>query len=309
GIYRNAIGNANAYIISLNGSSTTTLKVQTITGVPDRCYGKTTLDCVGYGANEKEHEFIYVPIKGPDGRVWFSNNLGAEYAKVGSPWFTPAYQAGALLYLHTTSATPLSNPTADQIKKDWRAYGSLFQWQRNPDGHELINWSNTTSSTPKYGTTTTLSNSWTNPNTNVFIIGNASSSYYSWVNGLLDSSGPYNLWQSGQSNNPCPVGYHVPTHTEQMALHNAILGYDTGTSSTSSNNMWNETGLRLSASGYRSATIAMLSGQSTNSSLWSSELSSSNNYYSWHLWFVSGNSNAASGSTRANSYNVRCIKD
>ncbi|MGQ2171207.1 hypothetical protein ACT8PB_11410, partial [Ornithobacterium rhinotracheale] len=119
-----------------------------IGGIPDRCFGKTTLECVGYGANVKEHEFIYVPIEGPDGRTWLNNNLGAEYARVGSQYFNPVQQATS--------------------KTDWKAYGSLFQWQRNPDGHELINWSGSTSGTPKYTGTGSLSNSWTNAGTNKF---------------------------------------------------------------------------------------------------------------------------------------------
>ncbi|MGV4495811.1 hypothetical protein ACQ1Q9_01925 [Ornithobacterium rhinotracheale] len=88
-----------------------------IGGIPDRCFGKTTLECVGYGANVKEHEFIYVPIEGPDGRTWLNNNLGAEYARVGSPYFNPVQQA--------------------TDKLDYKAYGSNFNWGRKPDGHEL----------------------------------------------------------------------------------------------------------------------------------------------------------------------------
>ncbi|USL95995.1 hypothetical protein D1J36_002480 [Riemerella anatipestifer] len=304
GTHHNAISNANAYTISLNGSSTTTLKVKTITGIPDRCFDKTTLECVGYGASEKEHNFVYLPITGPDGKTWLNNNLGADYAKVGSPWFDLTYQAGALDYLNTNTAVVLDTPTADQIKKDWRAYGSLFQWQRNPDGHELINWYNTTSGEPKYGTT--LSDSWTNAGTNKFIYNN--SLPYPWVNNTLnDASTNKNLWQSGQSNNPCPVGYHVPTHTEQMALHNAILGYDAGTSSTNSNKMWNETGLRLPVSGYRGTINAMLSNQSNIGNLWSSDQSNSST--SWDLWFYSGNSTVGYSYGRANGFSVRCLKD
>ncbi|MDY3319241.1 FISUMP domain-containing protein [Riemerella anatipestifer] len=286
GIYRNAISNANFYTISLNGSSTTTLKVQTITGVPDRCFDKTTLDCVGYGVNEKEHEFIYIPIKGPDGRVWFSNNLGAEYARVGSSHFNPVQQATS--------------------KTDWKAYGSLFQWQRNPDGHELITWTNSTTGAPKYTGSGSLSSSWTNAGTNKFIP-YTSSSDFSWVNSSLNSSGPHNLWQSGQSNNPCPAGYHVPTHAEQMALRNAILGYDAGTSFTNSNKMWNEQVLHLPASGFRNAYDATLYLQSSGGYLWSSEQYSS--YRSWGLWFSSGNSDAGINDYRAYGYGVRCIKD
>ncbi|MCW0524934.1 fibrobacter succinogenes major paralogous domain-containing protein, partial [Riemerella anatipestifer] len=275
---------------TLNGQSYQ-LVLKGIGGIPDRCFGKTTKQCVGYGADVKEHEFIYIPVTGPDGKTWLNNNLGAEYARVGSQWFNPTRQAGALDPANTTAAVPLSNPTAEQIKKDWRAYGSLFQWQRKPDGHELITWTNATSGKPKYGFTATLSNSWTKPNTNRFIIGNSNSNsnYYSWVNNTLNvDAANKNLWQSGQSNNPCPVGYHVPTHAEQVALHNAISGSDIGNSYTNSNKMWNEQKLRLPASGSRYVYNATLYNQSSNGWLWSSEPNTSGS--SWHLWFNSGNS-------------------
>ncbi|MDY3351740.1 hypothetical protein PG357_07045 [Riemerella anatipestifer] len=217
GTHHNAISNANAYTISLNGSSTTTLKVQALTGIPDRCFDKTTLECVGYGENVKEHNFVYLPITGPDGRIWLNNNLGADYAKVGSPWFDPTRQARALDYTNTTSAMPLSSPTAEQIKKDWRAYGSLFQWQRNPDGHELINWTNTTSGTPKYNTTTTtLSSSWTTPGHNNFILGD-NSILRGWVlRSMNEASTEKDLWLSSGvgKTNPCPSGFHVITNQE-----------------------------------------------------------------------------------------------
>ncbi|WP_026315586.1 FISUMP domain-containing protein [Riemerella columbina] len=305
GVYRNLISGANAYSISLNGGvSTTSLKVQDITAIPDRCFDTTTSDCVGYGASVKEHDFLYIPIKGPDGNLWLSNNLGAEYARVGATVFDPTRQAGALDY--TTTGAPLANPTADQIKKDWRAYGSLFQWQRNPDGHELINWSKATNGTPKYTGTGSISNSWTNAGTNEFIA-NASSPY-SWVNSSLNSdSSQWNLWQTNGSTNPCPSGYHVPTHTEQVALHDAITGKSNGTNSSNSSAMWNETGLRLPASGSRYSGSGTLYGQSRYGRDWSSEQDNSDD--SWNLWFNSSISSAGSNYDRARSFSVRCLKD
>ncbi|MDR7715839.1 FISUMP domain-containing protein, partial [Riemerella anatipestifer] len=120
-------------------------------------------------------------------------------------------------------------------------------------------------------------------------------------------SGPHNLWQVNGSNNPCPSGYHVPTHSEQKALHNAILGYNAGTSSIGSNKMWNEQVLRLPASGNREASNTVFSNRSSSGFLWSSEQYDSN--YTWSLWFNSGSSYAGYRSFRAYGFSVRCIKD
>ncbi|MEJ8591123.1 hypothetical protein JSO54_07745 [Riemerella anatipestifer] len=290
---------------TLNGQQYSVV-LKGIGGIPDRCFGKTTFDCVGYGSTtEKEHQFIYLPIQGPDGKTWLNNNLGAEYARVGSQWFNPTRQAGALDYTKTATAELLSTPTAEQIKKDWRAYGSLFQWQRNPDGHELITWTNATSGTPKYSGSGSVSSSWTNAGTNKFIPYNNSGA--SWVNSSTNQSGPHNLWQMNGSNNPCPVGYHVPTHAEQVALHNAITGQSLGNSYSSSSAMWNEQLLRLPASGQQNADDATLSLQSNYVWLWSSEQYDSN--YTWYLWFNSGSSYAGYRSFRAYGFSVRCIKD
>ncbi|MRM83525.1 FISUMP domain-containing protein [Riemerella anatipestifer] len=273
--------------------TTERFELRAIAAVPDRYFDKKTNTYAGgdassstWAANEYEHQMLYVPIKGWDGKIWLNMNLGADYAKAGGNDF---------------------DLNAAYTKTDHKAYGSLFQWQRKADGHELINWTSSTSGTPKYGTTTTLSNSWTNPGHRNSIIGNGLD-YYSWVTNTLNNAATNkNLWQSGQSNNPCPVGYHVPTHAEQMALHNAILGYDAGTSFTNSNKMWNEQVLRLPASGYRSTGNAAISNRSSTGYLWSSEQYSSNN--SWSQWLNSGGSGAGSGSYRADGFSVRCIKD
>jgi hypothetical protein len=36
------------------------------------------------------------------------------------------------------------------IKTDFRFYGSLYQWGRASDGHQIIRWNSSTSGTPKW---------------------------------------------------------------------------------------------------------------------------------------------------------------
>jgi hypothetical protein len=45
----------------------------------------------------------------------------------------------------------------DHIKTDFRFYGSLYQWGRASDGHEIIRWNSSTSGTPLNGSTGTQS--------------------------------------------------------------------------------------------------------------------------------------------------------
>ncbi|MEJ8591560.1 hypothetical protein JSO54_09960, partial [Riemerella anatipestifer] len=299
---------------TLNGQQYSVV-LKGIGGIPDRCFGKTTFDCVGYGEKVLEHQFIYIPIQGPDGRTWLNNNLGAEYARIGSPYFNPLRQAGALDY---NTGQELSNPTADQIKRDWRAYGSLFQWQRNPDGHELINWINYQRAFPKYQSVRELSGSWTNPGHNKFIL--ALVEYKSWVSGNYL---PNDLWKSTGITNPCPAGFHVPTHQEQMDLHDAILTYPVrdGVSSRWDKNVWNESQLRLTATGFRSLGDGYFGYWGERGWLWSSDLTgkTGRDYYGStgstdelaHTMSWDRKSSIAGGQYghTANGFSVRCIKD
>lgn len=166
-------------------------------GVKDRFYG------------DGIHDFIYMPIVGEDGRVWLNNNLGANYANRNLPVFNPKKQA----------------ESAD----DYNAYGSLHQWLRYSDGHELITWTSATTGTPVNGTTTVLADDPANP---LFII--TSASPHDWrVNRFPTNSDAFLL---GQLNNGirgnCPAGYALPTAAE---LSNYITAAGITNSATAAN--------------------------------------------------------------------------
>ena len=94
-----------------------------------------------------EHRFVYLPVKNnTTGRTWLNNNLGADYANVDSNAYNPSQQA-------TTS-------------NDYLAYGSLFQWGRKADGHELFDWTGATAGTAKHGDTDVTND---NPSDSLFI--------------------------------------------------------------------------------------------------------------------------------------------
>ncbi len=96
-----------------------------------------------------EHRFVYLAVKNnTTGRKWLNNNLGADYANVDSSNYNASQQATA--------------------SNDHLAYGSLFQWGRKADGHELINWTGNKNGTKKYGHTQTKSN---DPSNSLYIIG------------------------------------------------------------------------------------------------------------------------------------------
>ena len=111
-----------SFPVKINGNTLGVIGLYALGGVPDRNF------------SDANHKFIYMPVVALDGNVWLNNNLGANYANLNHSQFNPTKQATA--------------------SNDHHAYGSLFQWGRYSDGHELMNWSSSTSGTGS-GTTTT----------------------------------------------------------------------------------------------------------------------------------------------------------
>jgi uncharacterized protein (TIGR02145 family) len=244
-----------------NAGATTTYQVRDIAGIPDRMFGKYDLG----STTTYEHNFIYVPVVGEDGQIWLNNNLGADYSNVSSTSFSPGMQA--------TSAT------------DYLAYGSLFQWGRPADGHELTSWTNSTSGTPIYSAVSGQSETDTPTSAN-FLIG-----HVDWRSTQND-----NLWQGeAGTNNPCPSGFRVPANDELTALITAagITNYATAAASK----------LRFSVPGKRDEYDGKCYSTGTYEDYWSSSVNGTYIYtrYLGNTFTSKANCNRASG------YTVRCI--
>lgn len=113
--------------------------------------------------------------------------------------------------------------------------GYLFEWGRAADGHELRN------ST----TTSTLASS-TTPGHNQYILNTLGTYQQDWLNG----GGSSNRWGDGTTNmnmpkaanDPCPVGWKVPSYAQMASLFTGGNITSSGTPGDATANTWTWTG-------------------------------------------------------------------
>ena len=247
-----------------NAGNMTTYSVRDISGIPDKMFGLPDSN-----SNSTTHMMLYLPTVAEDGKIWLNNNLGAHYANINHASFNPAQQA--------TGAT------------DHLAYGSFFQWGRKGDGHELITYTNATTGTAVNGTTSANSDA---PADALFIL--EPDSPYDWR-----SSKDNTLWATEASEtNPCPVGFRVPTLTEQNTLVTAASITNSASAASST--------LKFTVPGRRNFSNGALFYVGTFGDYWSSSVSGTTNASGRH--FSSGGASTFS-SFRADGFTVRCLKD
>jgi uncharacterized protein (TIGR02145 family) len=189
------------------------------------------------------------------GKIWMDRNLGASQVATSS--------------------------------SDSAGYGSLYQWGRSSDGHQLRN----------SGTTGTISTTDQPGNANFIVI---TSSPIDWRSGQNN-----NLWQGVNGvNNPCPIGFRLPTQTEWDSEKASWGGNQNGDGAINSP-------LKLPMAGYRSvddnpSTIdGVIWSEGFRGYYWSSTISGT---VSLRLAFSNGVS-VNSYASRAEGDSVRCIKD
>ncbi|SMN13699.1 Probable aggregation factor core protein MAFp3, isoform C [Bathymodiolus heckerae thiotrophic gill symbiont] len=214
----------------------------------------------------------YASVRSPDtGKVWLDRNLGATQV--------------------ATSST------------DSAAYGHLYQWGRNDDGHE----SRSSATTATLATTIT-------PGTNTFITNG--SSPYDWMSADSTGNSRTNAWSNGEANDICPAGFSVPTEDElradtKDATTTKIINQATAFSSF----------LKLPTAGYRFASSGGIDQVGSAGVYWSRNTRELSSSFSIDLsilldiskpnndFFVSKLNNGFFGDVRANGNSVRCIKN
>ena len=164
------------------------------------------------------------------------------------------------------------------ISTDAASYGTLYQWGRLTDGHQIR-----TSLT-----TATLSSGDVPGNANFITI---NSGNYDWRSTQNNS-----LWQGVNGiNNPCPSGYRLPTEVE---LNNERLTFSPQNAAGAFTSV-----LKLPVAGYRVNNDGSLSNVGSVGSYWTSTV---NVNYARNL-SVSSSSTGMSIIYRADGNSVRCI--
>lgn len=213
-------------------------------------------------------------------------NGNATWQELETLGLTPSFKAamsttGKVWMDRNLGATRVATSMTDHL-----AYGSLYQWGRGSDGHQLINWTSSTAGTAVNGTTATTSSTNT-PGNALFITGS------DWRNPQNN-----NLWQGVSGiNNPCPLGYRLPTNTELTA---EIVAYNITSNATAY-----ASHLKFTVPGYRDNSNGSLYDVGGSGTYWTSTVSGTS--ATGRYWLTA--STTISNFDRTYGFTVRCLKD
>ncbi|MCX6247113.1 MAG: hypothetical protein NTW10_05220 [Bacteroidetes bacterium] len=195
-----------------------------------------------------------------NGQIWLDRNLGANRVATAS--------------------------------NDYFAYGSLYQWGRQGDGHQCLAWTSATAGTPVNGSTPTQC-SGGGCGDALFVTG-----FCNWSN---DIPALNTLWDYPKAgNDPCPTGYRVPTQSELITLNDWVTTNYGGSSSE-----FYASPVKMPVSGWRNYLTGNTDMMGNTGFYWSSTYQ--DDVYPYALTFSNGSSAVTSGYCKAFGMPVRCI--
>jgi hypothetical protein len=247
------------------------------------------------GSGNLFYTIIGTPASG--GTASFELTIGGQFCTLVLNTQSGAigqYSAGSVFCNGPTAIVDITNPTTGKIwmdrdlgagqvatsSADADAYGDLYQWGRRSDGHQCRN----------SFMTSTLSSSSQPAHGNFILAPNTPKDWRSPQN--------TNLWQGVNGvNNPCPIGYRLPTEIELVAERASwIVGGIVGAFASN---------LKLPAGGGRHNGGGQLWNTNLDGNYWSSTLGGTGSRI---LAFGSSNEGTFTF-PRAYGFSVRCIKD
>lgn len=165
---------------------------------------------------------------------------------------------------------------------DPNSYGDLYQWGRRSDGHQCRN-----------SSVTNVLSSQFEPNHGNFII-TETAPPYNWT--TYSSISTWNPGSIFNSNNPCPIGYRIPTKPEWQQFDNSLTSVSPYM-----------TFLKLPLAGSRIGLNGTITEIGVNGSYWSTYTQSSD--YTATFDINNSFNTGVYDKRKIDGRSVRCIKD